>query len=85
VAVALALLKFPAGGLTALGGLIAIAGALVPGLTALDSQPQILAYVLVFGDAQQPLTGLIDKRALNVPGNVPGKDPTQNRTPIQQL
>jgi hypothetical protein len=85
VPVTLALLKFPAGALTALGGLIAITGGLVPGLTALDSQPQILAYALIFGYAQQLLTGLIDKRALNVLGNVPGKDPTQNRTPIQQF
>lgn len=85
VAVVLALLKVPAGAPTALGALITIAGGLVPGLTALDTQQQILAYVLMFGYAQQLLTGLIDKRALNLLDSVPSKDPTQNRTPVQQI
>jgi hypothetical protein len=79
IAVALALLKFPAGALTALGALIAIGGQLVPGLTALDTQPQILAYALLFGYAQQLLTGLIDKRAMNLLDSVPSKDPAQDR------
>jgi hypothetical protein len=79
VGVALALLKFPAGAFTALAALIAIGGELVPGLTALDTQSQILGYALVFGYAQQLLTGLIDKRALSVLGNVPSKDPAQDR------
>ncbi|MGH3926963.1 MAG: hypothetical protein ACRDTT_29530, partial [Pseudonocardiaceae bacterium] len=85
VAIALALLKFPAGALTALGALIAITGGLVPGLTDLDTQPQILAYALMFGYAQQLLTGLIDKRALDLLGSVPSKDQDQDRTPVQQL
>jgi hypothetical protein len=79
--VALALLKFPAGAFTALAGLIAIGGELVPGFTALDTQPQILAYALLFGYAQQLLTGLIDKHALSLLSNVPGKDPAQDRLP----
>jgi hypothetical protein len=79
VAVVLALLKFPAGALTALGGLIAIGGELVPGLTALDTQPQVLAYALMFGYAQQLLTGLIDKRAMGLVNSVPRKDPAQDR------
>jgi hypothetical protein len=78
IAVVLALLKFPAGALTALGGLIAIGGELVPGLTALDTQPQILAYALLFGYAQQLLTGLIDKRAMGLINSVPRKDPAQD-------
>jgi len=81
VGVALALLKFPAGAFTALAGLIAIGGELVPGFTALDTQPQILAYALLFGYAQQLLTGLIDKHALSLLSNVPGKDPAQDRLP----
>lgn len=80
VAVALALLKFPAGALTALGALIAIEGQLVPGLTAIGTQPQILAYALLFGYAQQLLTGLIDKRAVSLLDSVPRKDPDQART-----
>lgn len=79
VGVALALLKFPAGAFTALAALIAIGGELVPGLTALDTQPQILAYALLFGYAQQLLTGLIDKRAQSLLSTVPGKDPAQDR------
>ena len=85
VAIALALLKLPAGALTALGALIVIHGELIPGLTALDTQPQILAYILVFGYAQQLLTGLIDKRALNLLGSIPSKDPAHGRIPVQQL
>jgi hypothetical protein len=85
VAIALALLKLPAGALTALSALIVIRGGLVPGFTALDTQPQVLAYVLLFGYAQQLLTGLIDKRALNLLDSVPSKNPAQDRTPVRQL
>ena len=82
VGVALALLKFPAGAFTALAGLIAIGGELVPGFTALDTQPQILAYALLFGYAQQLLTGLIDKRALSLLSTVPGEDPAPDLPPV---
>jgi hypothetical protein len=61
-----------------------IRGELVPGLTALDT-PQILAYVLVFGYAQQLLTGLVDKRALNLLGSIPSRDPAHGRIPVRQL
>jgi hypothetical protein len=81
VPVALALLKVPAGALTALGALVAIRGEFVPGLSALDNQEQVLAYALVFGYAQQLLTGLIDKKALGLLDSVPGKDPEQSRPP----
>jgi hypothetical protein len=67
------------GALTAIGALIAIRGEFVPGLSALDSQEQILAYALVFGYAQQLLTGLIDRKALDVMSLVPSKDRQQNR------
>jgi hypothetical protein len=84
VAVALALLKCPAGALTALVGLIVIAGGFVPGLTGLQT-PQILAYALMFGYAQQLLTGLIDKQAQSLLGSVPSKDSTQHRIPVPQV
>ena len=77
--IALAWLKVPVGALTAIGALIAIRGEFVPGLSALDSQEQILAYALVFGYAQQLLTGLIDRKALDVMSLVPSKDRQQNR------
>ena len=63
VPVALSLLKVPAGALTALAALFAIRGQFVPGLSALDTQEQVLAYALVFGYAQQLLTRLIDRQA----------------------
>jgi hypothetical protein len=79
VPISLALLKVPAGALTALGALIAIQGEFIPGLSALDSQEQILAYALVFGYAQQLLTGLIDRQALGLLSSVPSKDAAQER------
>ncbi|MEJ2889219.1 hypothetical protein [Actinomycetospora aeridis] len=78
IPVCLALLKVPTGALTAVGALIAIRGQFIPGLSALDSQEQILAYALVFGYAQQLLTGLIDRRARTILDNLAGpKDPEQ--------
>ena len=77
--IALALLKVPAGALTAIGALIAIRGQFVPGLSALDTQEQILAYALVFGYAQQLLTGLIDRQAHGLLNSVPSKDAEQAR------
>jgi hypothetical protein len=77
--IALALLKVPAGALTAVGALVAIRGEFIPGLSALDTQEQILAYALVFGYAQQLLTGLIDRQALGLLDAVPSKDAEQAR------
>jgi hypothetical protein len=41
-------------------------GGFVPGLSALDSSAQIIAWALVFGYAQQLLTRLVDSRAQTV-------------------
>jgi hypothetical protein len=82
VPIALSLLKAPAGALTAVGALIAIRGAFIPGLSELDSQEQILAYALVFGYAQQLLTGLIDRQADQLLGSVPSKDAEQSRSQL---
>ena len=79
VPVALSLLKVPAGALTALAALFAIRGQFVPGLSALDTQDQILAYALVFGYAQQLLTRLIDRQAGEVLDSVAGKDAAVRR------
>ena len=62
VPVALSLLKLPSGALLALVGLLFVRGGFVPGLSQLDSQPQILAYAFLFGSAQQLVTRLIDRR-----------------------
>jgi hypothetical protein len=70
--VALALLKLPTGALTALLGLLLMRGNFVPGLTALDSSAQIIAWAIVFGYAQQLLTRLVDQQAHTVLDDVRG-------------
>jgi hypothetical protein len=70
IPVALALLKLPLGALTAVLGLLLMRGGFVPGLSALDSPPQILAWAVLFGYAQQIFTRLIDQQASNVLDNV---------------
>jgi hypothetical protein len=79
VPIALAFLKLPTGALSAIAALIAIRGDFVPGLSALDSQEQILAYALVFGYAQQLLTGLVDRQGQNILSGVPSKDAGASR------
>jgi hypothetical protein len=70
--VALALLKLPLGAMTALLGLLLMRGQFVPGLSALDTSAQIIAWALVFGYAQQLFTQLIDRQANTVLGGVRG-------------
>ena len=73
LAVALALVKIPLGALTAVLGLLLMSGGFVPGLSALDSSSQILAWALVFGFSQQLLTRLVDQRANTLLDNVGGR------------
>jgi hypothetical protein len=61
--VALALLKLPTGALTALLGLLLMRGNFVPGLSALDTSAQIVAWAIIFGYAQQLFTRLVDRQA----------------------
>jgi hypothetical protein len=68
--VALAALKLPSGALTAVLGLLLMRGGFIPGLSALDSSAQIIAWAIVFGYAQQLLTRLIDQQANTVLENV---------------
>jgi hypothetical protein len=51
-------------------------GEFVPGLSQLDSQPQILAYAFLFGIAQQLVTKLVDRQAQDILAKVPSKEPT---------
>jgi hypothetical protein len=74
VPVALSLLKVPLGAFTAIVGLVAIQGDFVPGLSALDSQQQILAYALVLGYGQQVFTYTLDRRAQTLLDGLPSKD-----------
>jgi hypothetical protein len=72
--VALAALKLPTGAITAFLGLLLIRGQFVPGLSALDTSAQILAWALVFGYAQQLLTRLVDRQGKTVLDSVRGAD-----------
>lgn len=72
VPVALAMLKLPTGALTALLGLVLMRGGFVPGLSALDTSAQILAWAVVFGYAQQLFTRLIDNQAHGLLDDVGG-------------
>ncbi|MDA0163268.1 hypothetical protein OM076_23540 [Solirubrobacter ginsenosidimutans] len=79
VPIALLLLKLPAGAITAVVGLLLMRGGFVPGLSALDSSAQIIAWAIVFGAAQQLVTGLIDQRAHGVLNDVGGRGASGDR------
>lgn len=79
VPVALAVLKLPSGALSALVGLLFVRGGFVPGLSQLDSQPQILAYAFLFGIAQQIVTRLVDQQAQDILTKVPSKEPVSTK------
>jgi len=74
VPVALAILKLPTGALTAVLGLLLMRGQFVPGLSALDTSAQIVAWAVVFGYAQQLLTRLVDERGQAVLDAVGGPE-----------
>jgi hypothetical protein len=71
----LAVVKLPTGALTAFLGLLLMRGEFVPGLSNLDSSAQIIAWAVVFGAAQQLVTGLIDRQAQTVLEQIAGKAP----------
>jgi hypothetical protein len=70
-------LKLPTGAITALLGLLLVRGQFVPGLTALDTSAQILAWALIFGYAQQLFTRLVDQQGQTVLDSVRGADRAQ--------
>ena len=72
--VALAVLKLPTGMLTAVLGLVLMRGDFVPGLSALDTPSQILAWAVLFGYAQQLFTRFVDERAHSVLDQVGAPD-----------
>jgi hypothetical protein len=77
--VALAVLKLPTGALTAVVGLVLMRGGFVPGLSALDSSAQILAWAAVFGYAQQLVTRFVDQQAHAVLDDVGGRGAAGDR------
>jgi hypothetical protein len=79
--VSLAVLKLPTGALAAYLGLLLVHGGFVPGLSALDTSGQILAWAVLFGAGQQLFTGLIDRQAHSVLDQVGGKANTGSPAP----
>jgi hypothetical protein len=73
VAWSLAIFKLPVGALSALGGILIIKGGVIPGLSQLDTQAQILSYAFGFGFAQQLITGVIDRQAGAIINKIPTK------------
>jgi hypothetical protein len=71
--VALAVLKLSTGALTAVLGILLMRGGFVPGLSALDTSAQILAWAILFGYAQQLFTRMVDQQAQSVLNDVGGR------------
>jgi hypothetical protein len=67
---ALAAFKPPTGAVTAFLGLLLMRGQFVPGLNALDTTAQILAWALGFGFAQEVFTHFVDQQGQTVLNNV---------------
>ncbi|MBL1109007.1 hypothetical protein JK361_31230 [Streptomyces sp. 5-8] len=72
VPVVLALLKLPTGALTAVLGLLLMRGGFVPGLSALDSTAQIIAWSVILGYSQQVFTRSVDSQGQAVLDSVRG-------------
>lgn len=72
IPVALAVLKLPTGALTAVLGLLLMRGGFIPGLTALDSSAQIIAWAIIFGYSQELFTKFVDRRGQDVLEGVQG-------------
>jgi len=72
IPLALALLKLPTGALTAVLGLLLMRGQFIPGLSALDTSAQIIAWAVVFGYAQQLFTRPVDERGQTILNSVGG-------------
>jgi len=63
---ALAVLKVFTGALTAFLGILLIRAQFIPGLSALDTSAQIIAWAIVLGYAQQLFTRAVDQQAQNL-------------------
>ena len=80
VPLALAVLKLPTGAVTAVLGLVLLRGQFIPGLSALDTSAQIVAWAAIFGYAQQLFTRLVDQQAHAVLDGVRGGDKSNEQT-----
>jgi hypothetical protein len=77
---ALAMLKVCTGALTAFLGLLLIRAEFIPGLSALDSSAQIIAWAIVLGYAQQLFTRAVDQQAQSVVSEA--QEPTAPPPPL---
>ncbi|MFJ8107072.1 hypothetical protein [Streptomyces sp. NPDC096132] len=77
VTTALLLLRLPVGALTAVIGVILLSGRFFPGLTALDTSTQIIAWAIAFGILQESVTRAVDRQGQFLVENVraPGRAP----------
>ncbi|MCX4762897.1 hypothetical protein OG562_18330 [Streptomyces sp. NBC_01275] len=75
VTMSLLLLRLPVGALTAVIGLVLISGRFFPGLTALDTSSQIVAWAVAFGILQEAVTRSVDEQGQLLLDNVrtPGR------------
>ncbi|MFI0405793.1 hypothetical protein [Actinomadura sp. 3N508] len=81
IPIALALLKLPTGALTAVLGLLLMRGGFVPGLSALDSPGQIIAWAVVLGYSQELFTKFVDRQGQAVLDGVRGPSPPSAPAP----
>jgi hypothetical protein len=81
---ALAVVKLPMGALTAVLGLVLMRGGFVPGLSALDSSAQIIAWAVIFGASQQLLTAIVDRQAQTVLEQFGGKPHSEADRPATE-
>jgi hypothetical protein len=79
---ALAVIKLPTGALTAALGLLLMRGEFVPGLSALDSPAQIVAWAIVFGYSQQLFTRFVDQRGQTVLDSAGNASPREGSEPV---
>ncbi|NDU74296.1 hypothetical protein GWI34_16875 [Actinomadura sp. DSM 109109] len=80
IPVALALLKLPTGAIVAVLGLMLLRGEFIPGLSALDSSGQIIAWAILLGYSQELFTNFVDRQGREVLDGVHGTaDPSTPR------
>ncbi|WFB10919.1 hypothetical protein LRS74_30655 [Streptomyces sp. LX-29] len=78
----LLLLRLPVGALSAIIGILLIGGQFVPGLKALDTSPQIVAWALAFGILQETVTRLVDQQGKTVLANIRGSGKEFEEQPV---
>ncbi|MCT2590942.1 hypothetical protein LHJ74_13655 [Streptomyces sp. N2-109] len=76
VLINLLLLRLPVGALTAVVGVVLLSGKFFPGLTALDTSSQIIAWAMAFGVLQEAVTRTIDRQGQHLLESVkaPGRE-----------